>query len=269
MEHYYQDRSATLYHGDCVDVLKELDTKVDLVVTSPPYDKLRDYGGTEFNFDGIADALVSVLADGGVIVWVVNDATVKGSESGTSFRQALGFMDRGLNLHDTMIFEKNGMSWPSPIRYHQVFEYMFVFSKGKPKTFNIIKDRPNKYRKRWSSKGAERRKDGTLKERVRPTEYDEFGGRWNIWKYSVGGQGQSAPDYIKAHDHPAIFPYQLAYDHIVSWSNEGDTVMDPMAGSGTVLKAAKMLGRKSIGVEIHQPYCDIIVDRIQQQTLFE
>ena len=198
------------------------------------------------------------------MVWVVADATVNGSETGTSFKQALYFKEIGFNLHDTMIYLKNGFSNPSLNRYHQIFEYMFIFSKEKPKTFNPIKDRKNKYAGEtcWG-KNTVRQKDGTLEERKRRVN-SEYGMRFNVWKYKVGG-GIGQKDKI-AYKHPATFPEQLAYDHIISWSNENDIVLDPLCGSGTTLKMAEKLNRKWIGIEINPKYCEIAKQRIIKEV---
>jgi len=239
--------------GDCLEVMKEIpDKSIDMVLTSPPYDNLRTYKGYTFNFEGIAQEIYRVLKDGGVCVWVVGDATIKGSETGTSFKQALYFKEIGFNLHDTMIYEKNGFRFPFPNRYHQTFEYMFVFSKGSPKTFNGIKDRKNIHTNR-TGKNMKREKDGTktYRESFKPEEY---GKRYNVWRYNIGGK--------KEHNHPAIFPDKLAEDHIISWSNEGDIILDPMAGSGTTLKMAKKNNRHYIGIEIAPEYIDIINKRL-------
>lgn len=269
IEPYYFNDYSTLYNGNCIDILKDLDLKFDLVVTSPPYDNLRDYGNDLFNFESIAEQLIYSLKEGGIIVWIVNDSTINGSETGTSFRQALSFIDMGLNLHDTMIYQKNSASFPEINRYYNIFEYMFIFSKGKPKTTNLINDRKNKYggTSTWG-KITERQKSGTLRKKEMYKIVKEYGVRWNIWKYNTGGLGLSSPDFPKSTKHPAIFPYKLAYDHIITWSNENDLVLDPMAGSGTVLKAAESLGRKSVGIEIYKPYCDLIVERLGPQTIF-
>lgn len=258
---YYENENGKLYCGDCVDIMPCLD-RVDLTVTSPPYDNLRDYEGYDFNFKKIAKALYRITKDGGVVVWVVGDATIKGSETGTSFKQALFFKEIGFNLHDTMIYEKNGSAMPTNVRYLAKFEYMFVFSKGMPKSINLIKDRKNRFMTRWGKGRVVRNKDGTLSPRNNYVA-DEYGVRFNIWKLN-NGYGYSTKDEI-AFKHPAIFPEKLAYDHIISWSNKGDIILDPMAGSGTALKMAERLNRKWLGIEISEKYCEIVVKRIEDE----
>ena len=232
---------------NCLDTMKRMpDGYVDLVVTSPPYDDLRSYNGYSFDFEAIATELFRILKDGGVVVWVVGDAVHKGSESGSSFRQALFFMSCGFNLHDTMIFEKNSSTYPANRkgnRYSQIFEYMFVFSKGKPKSANLICDKPNK----WAG-----HKDfsGKLKNPV-----PDFSPRNNIWRYVTSFNG------VK---HPAPFPEQLAFDHILSWSVVGDVVYDPFMGSGTTAKAAVLTGREWIGSEISNEYVDLAEKRLRE-----
>lgn len=255
------------YNMDCLEGMKLLDDNcIDLVVTSPPYDELRKYNGYSFDFEDIVSELYRVMKPGGIIVWVVGDQTKNGSETGTSFRQALGFIDRGFKLHDTMIYEKNTSSFPARRngnRYTQIFEYMFVFSKGKPKTANLICDKPNKWagHTNWG-KNTQRDKDNDLKETTKIKPVPDFSPRNNIWKYVVGG-GFATKDKI-AHKHPAIFPEKLAEDHIISWSNESDLVMDIFSGSGTTLKMAKLNNRKFIGFEISEKYCDIIEKKIRK-----
>lgn len=233
---------------------------IDLTVTSPPYDSLRSYSGYKFDFEPIAQQLYRVTKPGGVVVWVVGDETIDGSESGTSFRQALYFMKIGFNLHDTMFYEKAGFSNPSSNRYHQVIEFMFVLSKGKIKTFNPIRDRIVK----WDSwgKNTSRQKDGTLKLKKgqRKSRVGECGMRFNIWKYATGA-GMSTRDGI-AFRHPAIFPEKLAEDHILSWSNEGDVVLDCMCGSGTTLKMAIKNHRHYIGFDTSAEYVKIAKKRV-------
>jgi len=236
-----------IYVENCLNTMKRMpDGFVDLVVTSPPYDDLRSYNGYSFDFESIARELFRVVAGGGVVVWVVGDAVHKGSESGSSFRQALFFMSLGFNLHDTMIFEKNSSTYPaskSGNRYSQIFEYMFVFSKGKPKTANLICDKPNK----WAG-----HKDfsGKLKNPV-----PDFSPRNNIWRYVTSFNG------VK---HPAPFPEQLALDHVLTWSVEGDVVYDPFMGSGTTAKACVLTGRNYIGSEISKDYVEIAEKRLRE-----
>lgn len=245
----------TVIHGDCLDVLKTLESgSIDLTVTSPPYDNLRTYNGYTFDFEGIAQELYRVTKDGGVVVWVVADATIKGSETGTSFRQALYFKECGFNLHDTMIWEKPTFTATGAlrVRYGQVFEYMFVLSKGLPKTFNPIKDRKRKIVGNIRH-GSVRLANGSFKN-VKPKAYhSEHTQRFNVWH---------CPTVRHNAVHPAQFPEPIANDHIVSWSNPGDTVLDPFCGSGTTGKMAILNGRKFIGIEISDEYCEIARARI-------
>lgn len=214
-----------------------------------------------FDFEPIARELYRVTKQGGVVVWVVGDATIKGSETGTSFRQALYFKEIGFNLHDTMIYEKAGSAYPETVRYYQFFEYMFVFSKGKPKTINLIEDRENKWGGTLTfGKSSNRKADGSLKQRSEKRMVKEIGVRANMWRYS-NGYGYCATDAF-AHDHPAPFPEALARDHILSWSNEGDTVLDPFAGSGTTGKMALLHNRNFIGMEISAEYLEIARRRV-------
>jgi len=256
---YYETKLGKLYHGDCLEILPQLEP-VDLVVTSPPYDDLRQYDGYKFDFPKTAAAIKNKLNDGACIVWVVGDSTVDGSESGTSFRQALFFKSIGLNLHDTMIYATNKPPQNSK-RYEQEFEYMFVFSEGIPKTFNPIK-RNRKWEDKRREKAYHRGKDGEMKKKQKMNINQCTIG--NIWYYETGG-GHSTRDKI-AFNHPAIFPEALARDHILSWSNPGDTVFDCFAGSGTTLKVAENTNRKWIGCEISEKYCEIIAKRLEQET---
>lgn len=256
------------YCCNCLDGMSYLeDNTIDLTVTSPPYDKLRKYKGFEFPFKEIADELYRVTAVGGVLVWIVGDSVIDRSESGTSFRQALYFMDIGFKLHDTMIYEKNGPAFPAPRwanRYSQVFEYMFVFSKnGPPKTATLIIDHENKWAGTLpfskNKKSVYRNADGDLVEReAKPIP--KLSARFNVW-YVKTGFGYTSRDKI-SFKHPATFPESLAHDHIVTWSKEGDLVMDPMMGSGTMAKMALKTGRRYIGFEMSNDYCDIITSRL-------
>ena len=257
-----------IYNLDCLDGMKHIpDGSIDLVVTSPPYDNLRTYNGYCFDFEGVAKELYRVVKDGGVVVWVVGDATIDGDETGTSFRQALYFKEIGFKLFDTMIYEKAGTDAPHPNRYFNVFEYMFVFSKGKIGTTNILKDKKNTWAG-TTSFGCRtvREKDGSLTPKGVAT-VQEFGVRGNIWRYA-NGKGFSTKDDV-AFEHPAIFPEQLVSDHIRSWSNEGDLVLDPFMGSGTTAKVAHLLSRHYIGFEISEEYCKIIRQRLNEhRSLF-
>jgi len=252
-----------IINEDSEKLLKEIPpNSIDLTVTSPPYDDIRDYKGYNFNdtvLNTIIAELFRITKSGGVVVWVVGDATNNGSESGTSFRQALKFMEVGFKLHDTMIYEKNTSSFPARRdgnRYTQIFEYMFVFCKDKIKNVNLICDKPNKWAgyTNWG-KNTNRLKNGELQETADIKPVPEFSPRNNIWKYNVG-KGFNSKD-AESHEHPAIFPEQLAEDHIISWSNQGDIVLDPFSGSGTTSKMAKKNKRKYIGIDISEEYCKL------------
>jgi len=250
--------------GDCLEVMKKMpDNSVDLIVTSPPYDNLRDYNGYTFELHSLCLEICRVLKLGGVLVWIVGDSTINGSETLSSFKQAIKFNSVGLYLHDTMIYEKTGIPFPSKTRYNQCFEYMFVFSKGKPKTINLISDKINITAGSSRDTARYRTKDGWTKKCK--WQIKECGIRNNIWRYSTGSN-KSTKDKI-AHEHPAIFPEQLAHDHIISWSNEGDIVLDPMCGSGTTCKMARLNNRNFIGIEISSDYVKIAEERLRQKTL--
>lgn len=244
----------TINNIDCVDGMKLLpDNCIDLTVTSPPYDNLRTYKGFEFDFENVARQLYRITKNGGVVVWVVNDATIKGSETATSFKQALFFKECGFNLHDTMIWVKDGGGAIGSNKcYTQNFEYMFVFSKGAPKTINLIYDKPNLSYGVDKSGVGRRRADGTKKIEIRKPSKEYS--RRNNWWYIPPQKGS---------DHPAVFPEQLATDHILSWSNELDVVLDPFMGSGTTAVACIKTNRKYIGFELSKDYCDIATKRIK------
>jgi len=251
-----------IHQGNSAELLKQIDNNsVDLTVTSPPYDNLRVYKGYSFDFETIAKELYRVTKEGGVVVWVVGDATIKGSETGTSFKQALYFMECGFNLHDTMIYHKLNPMPVKSIRYMPCFEYMFVFSKGRPNTFNPI-------RVKTLAKGTEKY-TGTQQENGKFTDYGKIRNlerdKYNIWSVKVGSN-QTTRDKI-AFKHPAVFPEQLANDHIISWSNKGDLILDPFVGSGTTCKIAKLQGRRFIGIDISEEYCQIARKRIRQESL--
>ena len=264
-----------IYNQSCITGMQEMDENmVDLCVTSPPYDDLRTYNDSskwDFEvFKEVAQGLYRVMKVGGVIVWVVGDAVIKGSETGSSFRQALYFMDLGFKLHDTMIYEKNGTAFPARRdgnRYSQLFEYMFILSKdSKPKTANLICDKPNKWAgwQPWGkSGGTMRSKDGTLVERQqKPTP--DFSPRNNIWKYNTGKGYTTKDDF--AFEHPAMYPELLAQDHIMTWSNEDDLVLDPFMGAGTTAVISKDTNRNFIGFEIDESYYNVSQRRLKEHV---
>ena len=248
-----------IYCIDCLEGLKQMeDGCIDLTVTSPPYDDLRTYNGYSWDFESIAKELYRVTKQGGVVVWIVNDKTYKGSETGTSFKQALFFKEIGFNLHDTMIWYKpNCFNFGSNNCYKQSFEYMFIFSKGRPKSLNLIKDVPAKMSGKVL-RGARKHSDGT-RDIVADFVCSEFKKRDNTWFINVGTQNSR---------HPAVFPEQLAHDHIISWSNEKDVVLDPFMGSGTTAKMCKLTNRNYIGFEISEEYCQIAEERLKDVSSF-
>jgi len=254
--------------GDNVETLRGFPAdSIDLTVTSPPYDNLRTYGGHSWDFEGVAQQLWRVTKPGGVVVWVVADATIDGSETGTSFRQALRFMEIGFRLHDTMIWERIG-SFPESNRYHPAFEFMFILSKQKPITANIIRDRKNIHEGEQRKSRMERQPDGSIRRPNRIGVIAEYSARFNIWDIPASACESNEHKKMVLSGHPATFPQALARDHILSWSNEGDTVLDPFSGSGTTAKMAKLMGRNYIGIEVNQEYCDIAVQRLRQRVLF-
>ena len=247
-----------IYCMDNIEGLKKLDyDSIDLTVTSPPYDNLRNYKGFKWNFEEVAKQLYRITKIGGVVVWVVGDSTKNGSESCTSFKQALYFRKIGFNLHDTMIYKKVN---PIPLnhnRYEQCFEYMFIFSKLKIKTFNPLLEQCKTTGVLRNYRNPGRVKESAVRNRdeliiTKGTKYKN-----NIWEYVVGGKKEEGMN------HPAVFPEQLAQDHILSWSNEGDLILDPFMGSGTTAKMAKLNNRNFIGFEISQEYCDFANKRIE------
>ncbi|MEK7208283.1 MAG: transcriptional repressor LexA [Patescibacteria group bacterium] len=251
--------------GDAVNIMQRMpENSIDLTVTSPPYDELRNYNGYMFDFEGMAKGLYRVIKDGGVLVWVVGDQTVKGNETGTSFRQALYFKQVGFNLFDTMIYLKTPRgAVGNNTAYWQTFEYMFVLSKGTPKTINLLKDRENKD-ERDGDRGTKRLSDGSLL-KLKRAGYSKYRRRTNVWEYLIG-KGHSASDNI-AYQHPAIFPEKLVQDHIMSWSNPGDVVLDPMCGSGTTCKMAALNKRQYVGCDISKEYIELTRKRLKSYHL--
>jgi len=259
-------KTDTIYCGECSSVMREHipDNSIDLTVTSPPYDNLRKYKGFVFPFEEIAQELYRVTKVGGVVVWVVKDATIKGSETGTSFRQALYFKEVGFNLHDTMIYHAVG-PYPANVRYWHSFEYMFVFSKYSVRVFNPLLQEKQNFKNRAnatfrSTQGTTAMLDNKGVVRLLRANANTHRVKDNIW-YIPSGYKNTTKDAF-AFAHPAVFPEKLAEDHILSWSNEGDTVFDPMCGSGTTLKMAQKHNRRYIGIDIAQEYVDLAHKRV-------
>jgi site-specific DNA-methyltransferase (adenine-specific) len=262
-----------ILHGNSVDVMKNIpNNSIDLTLTSPPYDSLRSYNNkiTDKKFDDhfsfpfveMATELYRITKDGGLVVWIVNDQVIDGGESGNSFRQALKFQEIGFKIYDTMIYHKNGAAYHETGRYDQVFEYMFVLLKGKrPNTVNLIKDKPNKwFNSKTFGTPSSRQKDGSVKKMKEGFTVGEYGTRYNVW-YIVNSKGFGGDKL--SYNHPASFPESLAEDHILSWSNEGDVILDPMCGSGTSLKMAKLNNRNFIGIDINEEYVNLSKQRIE------
>ena len=256
-------------HGDCVDIMPRYNGRVDLIVTSPPYDDLRPYAGqSAFDFPATCDAIFDVLAPGGILCWNVQDQQKEGDYTLTSHRQALAFQDRGLLCREKLIYQKHGARITGTNYYHRAYEYVYVFTKGRPTAVNILADRVNLGAGRSHGKGDTGRV-GDAKPKSRKSRYivDTHGPRTDVWTYAAG-MGNSAPDDPEAHDvHPALMPLKLAQDLIRSFSNEGDLVMDPFGGAGTTAKAAKYLLRDCVSIDINEEYCDYARRRTAQELL--
>lgn len=255
----YSKNDIHLYLHDCIVWMKSLDDdSVNMTLTSPPYDDIRNYNGYSFDFESTAKELYRITKPGGVVIWNVADQTVNGSETGTSMKQALYFMECGFKLHDTMIYLKKNPMPSSGKRYHQSWEYIFCFSKGTPNTFNPI-EVECKYGNLKANQKY-RGKDGEKNYKV--TKRNAFSKVRNVFEYVIGG-GHTTKDKI-AFEHPAIMPEKLAEDQIKTWTNEGDLVIDPFVGSGTTAKMCILNNRKFIGCEISEDYCEIFIKRLEE-----
>ena len=266
MDDFIKTENYELYNDDCIkimDLLIAQGKQVDLTVTSPPYDDLRDYEKSLiWNFDvfkQVANRLYDITKDGGVVVWIVGDSVKKGSKTLRCYEQALYFKSIGFNVYDVIIYEKTSPSPPHKNRYFNSFEYQFILSKGKPSTVNLLKDRPNKYAGTKSGVVTRRENDGSLTTKKK-IEIGEYGIRTNVWSYAVGNNKSTTDKF--AFKHPAIFPEKLAQDHILSWSNNGDIILDPFMGSGTTGKMALLNNRKFIGIEKVEEYFEISKQRM-------
>lgn len=242
--------------GDNVTEMSKMDAgSVQLVVTSPPYDNLREYRGFSWDFEKVAKQIYRILCDGGICCWNVGDSVVDKSETLTSFKQAIYFKEQcGFRVHDTMIYEKTNFANPSSNRYHQMFEYVFILSKNAVRCFNPIKDKPNI----WAGTGTFGintigNSDGSRGLRNRNI-ITEFGMRGNVWRGKTRGQ----EEMCQSLPHPAMMPKWLVRDLIISWSNEGDVVLDPFGGSGTTLQEALKLKRNAIAIDCSEEYCELM-----------
>ena len=255
------EQHARLISGNCVEVMRSWKNDfVQLTVTSPPYDGLRNYQGYEFPFEEIADELYRVTAKGGILVWIVGDR-INNGRSLTSFRQALYFQEIGFSAHDVMIYQKKNTPFMRSNAYTNAYEMMFVLSKGKPATFNALME-PTQ-RQGYEMLPHNKLPDGINKKRKAELKKEKT--RTNIWPFAVG-LGGTTSDKI-AFQHPAVFPEKLAEDHILSWSNAGDLVLDPMCGSGTTGKMALLHDRQFIGIDISPEYIEIARQRLHQSGL--
>ena len=255
-------KTVTLWHGDCLELMKNIpDGSVDLTVTSPPYDNLRTYNGFSWDFENTARELLRITKNGGVVVWIVGDSyDKKGSETLTSFKQALFFKEIGFNVHDTMIYQKNSYPFPPSNRYYQQFEYMFVLSKGKPKTANLLRQK-TKWRKDTNQVSTCRNADGsTSAMKYEKGKEDRI--LDNVWLINTGYMRTTKDKF--AYKHPAMFPEELCEKHILSWSNEGDIIFDCFMGSGTTGKMAVLNNRRFIGIELDEEYFNIAKERIEK-----
>ena len=259
---YPEDFINKIICGDCLEVMKFIPNEsIDLTITSPPYDNLRDYKGYTFNFEFIARELYRVTKEGGVVVWVVGDRVKNRSETLLPFHQAIYFKEIGFLVHDTMIYQKNAFPFPEQSRYAQVFEYMFVLSKDKPKTTNIIKVETNPKNRIKNKVSYQRQKNGTTT-RMKYETGKKYRNRENVWWFNVGYMHTTLDKF--AYKHPAMFPEFMVEDHIISWSNRGDLILDPMCGSGTTTKMAIKNNRNFIGIDISEEYCEISRKRINR-----
>lgn len=250
-----------IYCSDCVELMKKMDdNSIDLTITSPPYDDLRNYNGYSFNCENVAKELYRITKKGGIVVWVVGDKIIKGNKTLTSFKHALIFQQVGFNVHDTMIYKKKNTPFMRSNAYTNCFEFMFIFSKGSPKTFNPLKDKT--VRSGEEMLVCNKKADGINKKVLGKLNKEKT--RNNIWEYAVG-LGGTTNDRV-AFKHPAIFPEKLAEDHILSWSQENDIVFDPMCGSGTTCKMAILNNRNYIGCDISHEYVSIAEERIKNSS---
>ena len=261
----YERQGVRLFHGDCADVLAALaPVRADLIITSPPYDGIRDYEGASaaYDFHRCAAPIAAALTDGGVMAWHTNDGVVNGGYTNTSLKAALHFCeDLGLVMHDRIIVDRMGLGAFAADRWFQNWDYCWILSKGKPKTFNALEGEPNvsEGKVRRNRVDGLRNADGAPKLTFKTLPATpKTSKRRAIWRINSGSQAQAFHGDIS---HPAPMPMRLAQDLISAYSNPDDLVLDPFAGSGTAAYAAMMMGRRAIGIEVHKPYLDEAIER--------
>lgn len=248
--------------GDCAAVLPTLDEPPALVVSSPPYGKLRDYGGHEFDTEGVIAAVAAAVPEGGIVVWNVRELVMPdGFLRCLDAEHAAMFEAHGVHLREKLVWEKPSSGVGRFLGRHGIsHEYILVMTRGKPsRRPTVLRDRPNKtageiYTKWRAGEEGWKRTDGRV-------TVPSHGYRRTVWSCSVG-KHHSATDFGRAHEHPAIFPLQLIRDLIKTYSSPGDLVLDPMCGSGTTVKAAVLEGRRAVGIEIHPPYAELARERM-------
>lgn len=252
-----------IHHFDAVVGLRLLPADcIDLTLTSPPYDWIRDYNGTfdpaKFPFVRIAEELYRITAPGGVVLWITRDQQQDCCESGTSAKQMLYFKNIGFNVQ-TMIVDSISARHRRYC-YGMPPQFCFVLSKGRPKAFHPIRDKPNTEPGRIKSWSA-RNRDGRIR-KGKPKEIPKYGRRSHIWLYPTGF-GLVSDDPLPRNA-PAPMVETVAGDLMLSYSNPGDLILDPMAGLGTTGKVAVKLNRQFIGFERVRKYCDVANDRVRQ-----
>ena len=264
-EKFLSEHINSIICGDSAEVLKNFpDNSIDMVVTSPPYDGLRDYNGFSLDLHKIGKEIYRVLKDGGIAVMVIQDATKDFAKSLTSFRTIVDWCDNvGFRLFETVIYHKNGTEgawWKQ--RFRVDHEYMPIFMKGKkPQYFNKEPLKiPSKHGGKVMSGSGNRRTDGTLSETVR-RPINTMKCRGTVWDYLMAGDKNPLK-----RKHPAVFPDKIPYDCIQCFCPEGGLVLDPFIGCGSTAVMAKVLGRNYIGIDISREYCDLAEERIEKDV---
>lgn len=251
--------------GDSVEILRSFpDNSIDIVVTSPPYDAIRDYKGFSYDLHATGKEIQRVLKLGGVAVIVIQDQTKNFGKTLTSFRTILDWCDSfGFKLFETVIYRKYGAegAWWNK-RFRVDHEYIPIFLKGeRPQYFNKEHLKiPSKHGGKTLTGGGTRLTNG-IRIATRAIKINLMKCRGTIWEYLTAGDGSRLK-----HEHPATFPDKLPYDFIQCFCPEGGIVLDPFVGSGTTTVAAKNLGRRYIGIDIAPEYCAIAEKRMQIES---